>query len=82
MRSFLEDHETFKEYHIKTCLSSSYKRDTAIRPKTKDGETERPDIDIIVIINHTLGDKPQEVINLLYNTLKGKYPKFGNRVVQ
>lgn len=74
LRSFLEDHETFKEYHVKTFLSGSYKRDTAIRPKTKDGETERPDIDIIVITNHTLRDKPQEVIALLYNTLKGKYP--------
>lgn len=74
LRSFLEDHETFKEYHVKTFLSGSYKRDTAIRPRTKEGETERPDIDIIVVTNHTLKDKPQEVITLLYNTLKGKYP--------
>lgn len=74
LRSFLKDHETFKEHNVETFLSGSYKRDTAIRPKTKDGETERPDIDIIVVTNHTLRDKPQEVITLLYNTLKVKYP--------
>ena len=74
LRSFLQDHEIFKEYHVKTFLSGSYKRNTAIRPKTRDGEKERPDIDIIVVTNHTLSDDPQEVITLLYNTLKNKYP--------
>jgi len=74
LRSFLRDHEIFKGYHVKTFLSGSYKRNTAIRPKTKEGETERPDVDIIVVTNHTLSDEPQEVITLLYNTLKEKYP--------
>jgi hypothetical protein len=73
LRSFLKEHETFKEHHVETFLSGSYKRNTAIRPKTTEGETERPDIDIIVVTNHTLSDRPPEVIALLYNTLKGKY---------
>jgi predicted nucleotidyltransferase len=73
LRSYLENHEMFKGYHVKTFLSGSYKRNTAIRPKTKDGEIERPDVDIIVVTNHTLSDYPQAVITLLYNTLKEKY---------
>lgn len=75
LRSFIRDDEIFKEYHVKTFLSGSYKRNTAIRPKTKEGETERPDVDIIVVTNHGFSDDPQEVITLLYNTLKDKYPE-------
>ena len=57
----------------KTFLSGSYKRDTAIRPRTKNGETNRPDVDIIVVTNHTCYDDPKEVVDLLYKTLKKEY---------
>ena len=70
LRAFLRGHETFKNVHVDTFLSGSYKRDTAIRPRSKNGEEERPDVDIIVVTNHTLYDDPEEVLDLLYGTLK------------
>ena len=73
LRDFLKDDEDFKGYHVDTFLSGSYKRNTAIRPRSKDGETERPDIDIIVVTTHTLNDSPKEVVDLLYKTLKKEY---------
>jgi hypothetical protein len=73
LRKFLREHTTFSEFHVDTFLSGSYRRDTAIRPVTKEGEEERPDVDIIVVTNHTLNDEPKDVLNLLYRTLKEKY---------
>ncbi len=73
LRDFLKDDEDFKNYHVSTFLSGSYKRDTAIRPCTKNGQTNRPDVDIIVETTHTLEDNPKEVVDLLYKTLKKKY---------
>lgn len=32
-------------------LGGSYKRDTAIRPRTKNGSTDRPDVDLYVIVD-------------------------------
>jgi predicted nucleotidyltransferase len=76
---YLRQHETFKEYHINTFLSGSYKRDTAIRPKAEEGEIERPDVDIIVVTNHTRDDNPKDVVNLLHDTLKEKYTSICKR---
>lgn len=73
VRNYLREHATFKKYHVSTFLSGSYKRDTAIRPRIKDGIISRPDVDIIVVTNHTLSDDTQDVIDLLYSTLKLKY---------
>ena len=73
LRDFIRFHETFKQHHEGTFLSGSYKRDTAIRPQTKDGDEERPDVDIIVITNHALDDAPSDVVSLLYDTLSDKY---------
>ena len=73
LRDFIRSHETFMQYHERTFLSGSYKRDTAIRPQTKDGDEERPDVDIIVVTNHSLDDAPGEVVSLLYDTLADKY---------
>ena len=73
LRDFLKNEEDFKEYHVDTFLSGSYRRKTAIRPQKREDETERPDIDIIVKTKHTREDAPEEVIDLLYKTLKKKY---------
>lgn len=73
LRKFLRNHKDFKSVHIETFLSGSYKRDTAIRPRTKNGDTERPDIDIIVVVDYELNDPPAEVLNFLFTTLKEKY---------
>ncbi len=73
LRDFLRSDENFKGHHITTFLSGSYKRDTAIRPRIQSGSTARPDVDIIVMTNHTLSDDPADVIELLYTTLCKKY---------
>ena len=49
LRDFLKNDEDFKDYYQKSFLSGSYVRNTAIRPRAKNGQTERPDVDIIVV---------------------------------
>jgi hypothetical protein len=73
LRDFLRNDDDFKLFHESDFLSGSYKRNTAIRPRTVDGKTARPDVDIIVVTNHSKDDEPQEVIDLLYNVLKKEY---------
>ena len=73
LRDFLSKHEVFRKVHKTTFLSGSYKRDTAIRPTAADGEVERPDVDIIVVTNHSLSDSPAAVVELLYKTVKDRY---------
>ena len=73
LRDFLAKHEDFGKVHQKTFLSGSYKRDTAIRPKTVDGEVERPDVDIIVQTSHKLADNPAAVVDSLYKAVKSGY---------
>ncbi len=79
-RDFLASHEVFKKWHVSTFLSGSYKRDTAIRPRTTDGQEDRADVDVIVLTSHTLGDEPEGVISLLYKTLKEKYKNIEKNV--
>lgn len=73
LRDFLSKHDTFKDVHVRTFLSGSYKRDTAIRPQKNGEDVERPDVDIIVVTNHSLEDSAADVVELLYRTLKEKY---------
>ena len=73
LRDFLSHHDTFKKVHVRTFLSGSYKRDTAIRPQKNGEDVERPDVDIIIVTNHSLDDSPADVVELLYTTLKEKY---------
>ncbi len=70
LRNFLKEHEEFKEVHINTFLSGSYKRGTAIRPRKKNGKLQKPDVDIIVVTNYSLSDNPTKVINFLMSTLE------------
>ena len=73
LRDFLSKHDMFKEVHLRTFLSGSYRRDTAIRPQKNGEDVERPDVDIIVVTNHSLEDSPADVVELLYKTLMEKY---------
>lgn len=69
LRSWLAQHSEFSEVHVETFLSGSYKRDTAIRPQIIDGELQRPDVDIIVVTNHTRFDEPKVVLDALKKAL-------------
>ncbi|NQT56413.1 MAG: nucleotidyltransferase [Desulfobacteraceae bacterium] len=73
LRSHLGGHEIFGEWLKDDFLSGSYKRDTAIRPRIKNGDSDRPDVDIIVVTYHDLSDDPIEVVDLLYEALSDKY---------
>lgn len=65
LRTALEYDETFSDLHVDTFLSGSYKRDTAIRPQNIGGVLQRPDVDIIVVTNHTEDDDPHTVLDAL-----------------
>ena len=73
LRDFLWGHEEFSKVLVKVLLSGSYKRDTAVRPRVKDGATDRPDVDVIVVLDYSIYDDPGEVLDFLYGVLKGKY---------
>jgi hypothetical protein len=70
LRDGLSSHPDFKGVHINTYLSGSYARQTAIRPRKSNGTLRRPDVDIIVVTNHTRFDKPADIISLIRRTLR------------
>lgn len=60
VRDYLEDR--FSKRWLSSFLAGSYHRDTAVRPAIRDGEQERPDVDVIVVTNFTTGDAPDDVL--------------------
>ena len=73
LRSILVADEAFQPLHRQTFLSGSYKRDTAIRPRVKNGSAERPDIDIIVVTTHNTYDNPVAVVDTVHAVLTRHY---------
>ena len=69
LREALRTDENFSKLHVETFLSGSYRRDTAIRPQKIDGVLQRPDVDIIVVTNHTEDDDPHDVLDALHQAL-------------
>jgi len=70
VRDALTTDETYKDKVIRTFLGGSYKRKTAIRPVTKNGDTERPDVDIYVVVEGSTWSKtPGDLIEDLYAAL-------------
>jgi len=70
LRGFLEKDPEFNSRYIKSFLSGSYKRDTAIRPRILNGTVARPDVDIIVVTNHTLMDDPVDVTDIAFRAVQ------------
>jgi hypothetical protein len=70
LRTKLAEHPTYRLIHKDTFLSGSYARDTALRPRKADGTLRRPDVDIIVVTNHTQDDRPSDVITKLRRAVK------------
>lgn len=62
--------ERYQSIHLETYLSGSYARNTALRPRTTEGIIRRPDVDIIVVTNHSTSDQPSTVIATLRRALK------------
>lgn len=73
LRSTLRADGVFGAHHRHTFLSGSYKRDTAIRPRTKNGDTHRPDVDIVVVTDFQLHDDPQGVVDAVFAALNRHY---------
>jgi hypothetical protein len=75
LRAYLKGHEEFKEVLVKVLLSGSYRRNTAVRPRKKGEVTDRPDVDVLVVMDYGLGKAPGEVLDHLYAVLKPEYPE-------
>jgi len=69
VRKYLREHPTFGVRHRYTFLSGSQARNTAIRPRRRDGVVEKPDADIIVVTNHDFACEPANVIHELRTVL-------------
>ena len=67
VRDALTSDSKYKNEVIRTFLAGSYKRKTAIRPVTKGGDTERPDVDIYVVAKGSTWSKsPSDLIEVMY----------------
>lgn len=73
LSDFLWGHDEFKGFLEKVLLSGSYKRNTAVRPRKKGETTERPDVDVVVVLRFGLGEDPGEVLDFLCRILREKY---------
>ena len=75
VRKTLAGDDDYKGEVIRTFLGGSYKRKTAIRPVTKNGDTERPDVDIYVVVRGSTSffssdrTTPEELVEDLYSAL-------------
>lgn len=70
LRGKLEAHEAYRDICVNTYLSGSYARNTALRPRVANGTLRRPDVDIIVVTNHTHQDLPSDVIATVRKAVK------------
>lgn len=70
IRNALISDEDYGESVLRTFLGGSYRRKTAIRPVAKGGDTDRPDVDIYVVVEGTTSTcSPSDLVNDLYNAL-------------
>ncbi|WP_031552618.1 SMODS domain-containing nucleotidyltransferase [Parvularcula oceani] len=70
VRMALKADKEFKDKFKRVFIGGSYKRSTAIRPRTKQGSTERPDVDLYVVVDgHPWFADPEEWIDDLYDAL-------------
>jgi hypothetical protein len=73
LSDFLWGHEEFKKVLEKVLLSGSYKRNTAVRPRKKGETTDRPDVDVVVVLRYGLDANPGKVLDFLHSVLEEKY---------
>ncbi|MBX3491532.1 MAG: nucleotidyltransferase [Parvibaculum sp.] len=70
VRKALMKDEKFRGRVKRVFLGGSYRRSTAIRPKTKGGSTERPDVDLYVVVDGSPWDSdPAALMDDLYAAL-------------
>jgi len=71
LRDALAEDDEFRAVHVRSFLSGSYVRDTAIRPTSVGGVVQRPDVDIIAVTGHTSDDEPKVVLDAVHQALVG-----------
>ena len=70
VREALTSDDEYRDEVLRTFLGGSYKRKTAIRPVTKGSDTERPDVDIYVVVTGSYWTRtPHDLIEGLYAAL-------------
>ena len=70
VRQALLKDEQFKGKAKRIFLGGSYRRSTAIRPRTKQGSTERPDVDLYVVLDGSpWNSDPADLMDELYRAL-------------
>ena len=69
LRSYLKNHEDYKNIHVDTFLSGSYAKHTSIRPVTGD---KKRDVDIIVVTAYSFAKNSADVLTELRDVLAQK----------
>lgn len=69
LRSYLENHSTYKYKHIDTFLSGSYAKRTSIRPSASDNKR---DVDIVVVTTYDTSSNAAQVLEELCEVLQEK----------
>lgn len=69
LRSYLKNHDSYKNIHTDTFLSGSYAKHTSIRPVTGD---KKRDVDIIVVTTYSSAKNSTDVLNELRDILAQK----------
>ena len=83
VRKALLNDEEFKDQVKRVFLGGSYKRSTAIRPKTKNGSTERPDVDLYVMVDGSPWDSdPAALMDDLYAALNRARDDLGITIIK
>ena len=83
IRKALLNDEKFKHKVRRVLLGGSYKRSTAIRPRTKQGSTERPDVDLYAVVDgNPWNSDPTALIDELYAALNRARKDLGITSIQ
>lgn len=69
LRSYLKNHERYKNIHVDTFLSGSYAKHTSIRPVSGD---KKRDVDIVVVTSYSAKDDACDVLEELKDVLLEK----------
>ncbi|WP_151194774.1 nucleotidyltransferase [Methylophaga frappieri] len=70
VRTALLNDDELKNKIKRIILGGSYKRSTAIRPRVKNGSTERPDVDLYVVVDGSpLFSDPSDLMDEIYAAL-------------
>lgn len=72
MREHLRTQADFAGVYFSSFLSGSSARDTALRPRKAADEIERPDVDIIVVTNYSIHDRPEWVLRQVCRAIEDK----------